>query len=70
MTTDVGPFDRAPRALLGVVLLGAAFFGGMPDPEPVLVGYLAAAIGVVMLVVVAIRVCPVYSVLYFKICRT
>jgi len=69
MTTNVGTIDRTLRALLGIVLLGAAFFSGLPLFEAPLIKYLAAAVGVVMLVVAATRVCPVYTVLGLKTCR-
>ncbi|MEL6264355.1 MAG: DUF2892 domain-containing protein [Pseudomonadota bacterium] len=69
MTINVGTIDRALRALLGIVLLGAALFSGLPLFEGALAKYLAAAVGVVMLVVAATRVCPVYTLFGLKTCR-
>lgn len=70
MTANVGTIDRALRALLGIVLLGAALFSGLPLFEGSLARYLTAGVGVVMLVVAATRVCPVYSLFGFKTCRS
>ena len=69
MTSNVGAIDRALRALFGIMLLGAAFFSGMPLFEGSLAKYLTAAVGLVMLVVAATRVCPVYTLLGVKTCR-
>lgn len=69
MTANVGTIDRLLRAALGVVLVYLAFFSGLPIFEAGLWRYLAAAVGAVMIVVAATRVCPVYSVLGIKTCR-
>lgn len=69
MTVNVGTIDRILRATLGVVLLYLAFFSGLPAFEGALVKYGAALVGVVMLGVAAVRICPVYSILGFKTCK-
>lgn len=69
MTANVGTIDRLARAVLGFVLLYLAFFSGIPAFDAGLLKYAAAGIGLVMLVVAASRVCPVYSVLGFKTCK-
>lgn len=69
MTTNVGSLDRILRAALGLGLLYLAFVSGMPAFEGGLMKYGAAAVGVVMLVVAATRVCPIYSIFGFKTCR-
>ena len=69
MTRNVGTLDRIFRAALGLGLLYFAFFSGLPVFEGALLKYGAAAIGVVMLVVSATRVCPVYSMFGLKSCR-
>jgi hypothetical protein len=69
MTANVGTIDRVLRAALGLVLLGLAFFSGLPLFESALVKYGAALIGVVMLATAAMRVCPLYSILGIKTCR-
>lgn len=69
MTVNVGTIDRILRTALGLVLLYLAFLSGLPAFEGALMKYGAAVVGVVMLVVAATRVCPVYSVLGFKTCR-
>jgi hypothetical protein len=69
MTTNVGTIDRILRAALGLGLLYLAFLSGLPVFEGGLMKYGAAVVGVVMLVVAATRVCPIYSIFGFKTCR-
>ncbi|ODR99268.1 hypothetical protein AUC68_04505 [Methyloceanibacter methanicus] len=68
MTANVGTIDRIIRAALGVALLWFAFFSGLPLADTPLWKYGAAILGVVMLVVAAVRVCPVYSIFGLKTC--
>ena len=70
MTPNVGTVDRLLRALLGLVLLYLAFASGLPLFAAPLFKYGAAVIGVVMLVVAALRVCPIYSIFGIKTCRS
>ncbi|MFA8444106.1 DUF2892 domain-containing protein [Yoonia sp.] len=69
MTVNVGTIDRIARALLGLVLLYLAFLSGLPLFEGGLMKIVAAAVGIVMLIVAATRVCPVYSIFGLKTCR-
>jgi hypothetical protein len=69
MTTNVGTLDRLLRAALGVGLLYLAFLSGLPAFDGGLLKYGAALVGCVMLIVAAIRVCPIYSIFGFKTCR-
>lgn len=69
MTKNVGTLDRAARAILGLVLLYLAFASGLPLFDGALVKYGAAVIGAVMLVVAAVRICPLYSLVGIKTCR-
>ncbi len=69
MTKNVGTLDRAARAILGLVLLYLAFASGLLLFEGALVKYGAAVIGAVMLVVAAVRICPLYSLVGIKTCR-
>jgi len=68
MTTNVGTLDRILRAALGLGLLYLAFLSGIPAFEGGLMKYGAAVIGVVMLVVAATRICPIYAIFGFKTC--
>lgn len=68
MTANVGTLDRALRAALGVALLFLAFAGGLPLFESGIAQLLAAVVGIVMLVVAAVRVCPVYTLLGVRTC--
>ncbi|WP_227270400.1 YgaP family membrane protein [Roseobacter weihaiensis] len=70
MSTNVGTLDRVLRAALGLGLLYLAFLSGLPAFEGAMLKYGAALVGVVMLVVAATRVCPIYAILGFKTCRT
>ncbi|MFA8385476.1 MAG: DUF2892 domain-containing protein [Pelagibaca sp.] len=69
MTINVGTLDRVLRAVLGLVLLYLAFASGLALFDGALFKYGAALIGVVMLVVAAVRVCPIYSIIGIKTCR-
>ena len=69
MTINVGTTDRILRAALGAVLLFLAFFSGLPAFDASIVKYGAAIVGVVMLVVAAMRMCPIYSIFGIKTCR-
>lgn len=67
MTINVGTIDRIARAVLGVALLYLAFASGVLDGG--IWQWIAAAAGVVMLAVAAIRFCPVYTLIGVKTCR-
>jgi len=69
MTVNVGTIDRIARALLGLVLLYLAFFSGLPLFAGGFMKIATAAVGIVMLVVAATRVCPIYSIFGLKTCR-
>jgi len=70
MTANVGAIDRILRALLGVVLLYLAFASGLPAFEGGFIKYAAAVVGVVMLVVAAVRFCPIYALIGVRTCRS
>lgn len=65
---NVGPIDRALRAVVGVVALVLAFtmLGVM---EGSLWGIVAAVAGVVMLGTAAMRMCPLYIPLGLSTCK-
>ena len=69
MTRNVGTTDRVIRALLGVVLLFLALFSGLPFFALPVVKVVAIAVGVVMLAVAVVRVCPIYSIFGFRTCE-
>lgn len=69
MTANVGTLDRIIRAALGLGLLYLAFLSGSPAFESSLLKYGAALVGVVMLVVSAIRICPLYSIVGIRTCQ-
>lgn len=69
MTRNVGTIDRILRAALGVFLLWLAFLSGVPAVSGGWLQIVVAVAGVVMLVVAATRICPVYSILGLRTCR-
>lgn len=69
MTTNVGTVDRILRAAFGLGLLYLSLMSGLPLFEGGYLKYIAAAVGVVMLVVAATRFCPTYLIFGFKTCR-
>lgn len=68
MHTNVGQLDRLIRAAFGLALLWFAFLSGMPAADIAVVKYGASVVGVVMLLVAAVRVCPIYSVFGLRTC--
>lgn len=68
MTTNVGTIDRLFRALLGIVLIAAPFLTQMPLFESGAVSTVSVLVGVVMLVVATVRICPIYSIFGLKTC--
>ena len=70
MTANVGTLDRIIRFVLGIVLVTLPFLSGLALFEQPLYRYGAIVIGVVMLLVSAIRFCPLYTILGIKTCRT
>lgn len=70
MTHNVGTLDRILRAALGLVLLYLAFLSGLAAFAGPVVKYGTTLVGVVMLAVAATRICPIYSILGLKTCRS
>ena len=69
MTTNVGNIDRLLRAVVGLVLLYLAFLGGMAAFEGTMIKYAAAAVGAILLLTSAFKLCPIYSILGIKTCK-
>ncbi len=65
MTANVGNIDRIARAVLGVVLLIAAFTAGWGATGTVI----AAVAGVAMLVTAGTRFCFAYRLLGMNTCQ-
>ncbi len=64
MTKNVGNLDRILRAVVGIVLLIAAFSAGWSTLWTVI----AVVVALVMLVTAAMSSCPAYSILGLKTC--
>ena len=69
MTTNVGAIDRVLRAALGLVLLYLAFASGLSLFASPLFKYGAAAVGIVMLLTSAMKLCPLYFLFGIKTCK-
>lgn len=69
MFANVGSIDRIVRAILGIALLWFAFFSGLPLADSLAFKYGAAILGIVMLVVAVVRVCPIYSIFGLTTCK-
>ena len=68
MTANVGTIDRLFRALLGLVLIAAPFVTQIGIFESGALRTASVVLGVVMLVVAAVRICPLYSIVGLKTC--
>ena len=69
MFANVGSIDRIVRAILGIALLWFAFFIFFLLADSLAFKYGAAILGVVMLVVAVVRVCPIYSIFGLTTCK-
>lgn len=69
MRMNVGNIDRMMRAVVGVILLAAPFVSGLALFDSAAAVAVSVLVGLVMLVVAATRVCPLYSVFGFKTCK-
>jgi hypothetical protein len=65
---NVGPVDRAIRAIVGITALALAFTT-FKVTQGQLPGIIAAAVSVIMLLTAAIRMCPLYLPLKLSTCR-
>ena len=68
MTANVGTIDRLVRALLGIVLIAAPFVTQLAPFENGAISTASVLIGAVMLIVAAVRICPIYSIVGLKTC--
>lgn len=66
MTPNVGTTDRLIRAVLGAFLVLLPFLAGLGGTATAIL----VVVGLVMLAVALTRVCPAYSILGIKTCRT
>ncbi|MFK8028780.1 MAG: DUF2892 domain-containing protein [Gammaproteobacteria bacterium] len=70
MTVNIGTFDRALRALLGLAAVALVFVG--PIAESGGWGWeriAPAAVGAIMLGTSAIKFCPLYRIFGLRTCR-
>jgi hypothetical protein len=69
MTINVGTFDRALRAILGVILIALPFVSGLALFTSTAATVVSVLVGLVMLAVAATRSCPLYTVLGVRTCK-
>ena len=62
MKPNIGPFDRALRVAVGLVLVAFALKLGFPDTGWNWLGW----IGIVPILTAVVRICPAYSVFGFN----
>jgi membrane-bound ClpP family serine protease len=70
MQTNVGTIDRLIRLAIGVILVALPFVGNLPVFDAAWATVLSVIVGLVMLVVSATRICPVYAVLGIRSCKS
>lgn len=67
MTANVGSLDRIIRLIIGVALIALPIIVGFGST---LLTIISVVIGLVMLAVSATRICPLYTILGVRTCRT
>ncbi|AEV36599.1 hypothetical protein PSE_2089 [Pseudovibrio sp. FO-BEG1] len=69
MTANVGTIDRILRFIIGVVLIALPLSTTISLFAQPLFFYGAIIVGIVMLLVSVVRICPLYSIFGIKTCR-
>ncbi|WP_109314882.1 YgaP family membrane protein [Pseudovibrio ascidiaceicola] len=69
MMANVGTIDRILRFIIGVVLIVLPLSTNISLFAQPLFFYGAIIVGIVMLLVSAVRICPLYSIFGIKTCR-
>ncbi len=70
MSANVGTVDRALRLAAGVALIALALFGGAGPFGAAAWQYGAVAVGLVLIATAVLRLCPLYTLLGIRTCRT
>lgn len=66
--TNVGPSDRAVRLVLGLAAVATAFLT-LDVASGALPGIVTGAVGVVLILTAAVRICPAYLPFKISTCR-
>ena len=66
MSVNVGSADRIIRIILGLVLIALAFMSGWGTLGTII----SAVIGCVLVVTALVRICPLYSLIGVRTCKT
>ena len=70
MTTNVGTFDRIARLVLGLILIAAPFLTAYGVWQNDIIKYGAVVVGAVLALTAIFSICPLYSLLGVRTCRT
>jgi len=70
MSVNVGTLDRVLRFVVGLVLVIAPFTTNMALLQGTTAATISVIIGAVLVLTAAFRVCPLYSLLGMRTCRS
>jgi len=70
MSVNVGTLDRVLRFVVGLVLVIAPFTTNMALLQGTTAATISVIIGAVLVLTAAFRVCPIYSLLGMRTCRS
>jgi hypothetical protein len=70
MSVNVGTFDRVLRFVVGLVLVIAPFTTNMALLQGTTATAISVIIGAVLVLTAAFRICPLYSLLGMRTCRS
>ncbi len=70
MNANVGTFDRIARLVLGLILVVAPFVTAYDVWQNDIIKYAAVVAGAVLALTAIFSICPLYSLLGVRTCRT
>ncbi|KLN59104.1 hypothetical protein WH96_19165 [Kiloniella spongiae] len=70
MTRNIGSLDQAIRLIFALILITSPFVSGLSYFDTTWMTYTSVSLGVVMLLVSLIRICPLYSILGIRTCKS
>lgn len=68
MTRNIGTADRAIRLILGLLLIAAPLLNMPAIWSNAVLGYGSIAVGLVLVVTAAVRLCPLYRLIGVNTC--
>ncbi len=70
MSVNVGTLDRLLRFVVGLALVIAPFAGNIALFQGATAMAVSVAVGAVLIVTAALRICPLYALLGMRTCRS